>query len=120
MNSLKGKKILFIAARFFGYEEEIRGKLKALGVEVHYYDQRPSNSFLVKGLIRINKYFLANTIRRYYSALIKKQNRFNMTTFYLSVRRQLPKAFFLRLSSRNLRRALSFICGILLKIKAVA
>lgn len=72
MNSLKGKKILLIAARFFGYEEEIRGKLKALGVEVHYHDQRPSNSFLVKGLIRINKYFLANTIRRYYSALIKK------------------------------------------------
>jgi hypothetical protein len=72
MNSLNGKKVLLIAARFFGYEEEIRAKLKMLGVDVHYFDQRPSNSFLVKGLIRINKHFLANTIRKYYGRLIEK------------------------------------------------
>ena len=70
MNSLKDKKVLLIAARFFGYEE-IRKKLIQLGTTVDYFDQRPSNSFIAKGLIRLNKYFLAQTIRRYYAGLIK-------------------------------------------------
>ena len=72
MNTLKKKKVLLIAARFFGYEEEIRSKLLELGAEVDYYDQRPSNSFLVKGLIRINKHFLLRTIKKYYLGLIEK------------------------------------------------
>lgn len=69
MKTLANKKILFIAARFFGYETEIKLKLEELGAYVDFYDQRPSNSFFVKSLIRINKRFLSRTIGSYYEAI---------------------------------------------------
>ena len=72
MVSLKDKKILLICARFFGYEHEIQLKLKELGASVDFFDQRPSNSFLAKALIRINNKFLTKTINRYYSKIIKQ------------------------------------------------
>jgi hypothetical protein len=66
---LEGKRILFIAARFFGYEDEISGRLRYWGAEVDYYDQRPSNSFLTKALIRINNKILSRRIERYYAQI---------------------------------------------------
>ena len=72
MVSLKDKKILLICARFFGYEHEIQMRLKELGASVDFFDQRPSNSFLAKVLIRLNNKFLTNTINRYYSQIIKQ------------------------------------------------
>lgn len=71
MDSLKGKKILFISAKFFGYESEITNKLLSLGATVDWYDQRPSNSFLTKVLIRLNNRFLARGIRNYYHNIIE-------------------------------------------------
>jgi len=71
MDSLRGKKILFISAKFFDYESEIRHKLLSLGAIVDWYDQRPSNSFIAKVLIRLNNKFLARIIRSYYLGLIE-------------------------------------------------
>lgn len=70
MESLKSKKILLICAKLFGYELEIQARLKELGAEVIWYDQRPSNSFLVKGLIRIDNRILHLKIRKYYERII--------------------------------------------------
>lgn len=61
---------MLFAPRFFGYEEEIRRKLLALGAFVDFHDQRPSNTFLTKALIRINKRFLAKKIDSYYAEII--------------------------------------------------
>ncbi|MEJ7645949.1 MAG: hypothetical protein WKF87_15245 [Chryseolinea sp.] len=72
MNSLDGKRVLLIAARFFGYEDEIRLKLVSLGASVDFFDQRPSNSFLTKALIRVNKKFLSRRIRTYYAQLLER------------------------------------------------
>ena len=51
----KNKYILFISIKTFDYERHILNKLIELGSKVTYFDERPSNSILIKGLIRINK-----------------------------------------------------------------
>lgn len=72
MNFLKGKRILLFAPQFFGYEVEIRNKLQELGSEVYLYDERPSNNFIVKVLIRINPVLLYKRIYKHYKTIIER------------------------------------------------
>ncbi len=71
INGFKGKRILFISARFFGYEEEIKKKLISFGSEVDFFDERPRNDVLTKTLIRINRNLLAKKNSEYYNKIIK-------------------------------------------------
>ena len=67
---LKGRKILFIGPKFFGYEIEITKTLISLGAKVDFYDERPKNSFLVRVFIRLNFKFLINDlIEKYYNLM---------------------------------------------------
>ena len=52
---IKNKRILYISVKTFNYEKEIKNKLISLGAEVDYFDERPSNSILAKGIIRVKK-----------------------------------------------------------------
>lgn len=67
---LKGKKVLFFSASFFGYHTEIKNKLIELGAEVDFYDERPKNTFWSKALIRLDKRLVKNQIENYYSNII--------------------------------------------------
>jgi len=67
MQSLLGKKILFISPKFFSYENEIASELKSQGAEVDFLPDRPFNSAVMKAITRYcrnliiplsNKYFL--------------------------------------------------------------
>lgn len=69
MIDLKDKRVLLIAPAFFGYEKAISLKLQEWGALVDYYDERPTNSFWDKGLIRINKNILAQKIDKYYNEI---------------------------------------------------
>lgn len=69
---LAGKKILFFAPKFFGYEVAIANKLEELGAQVMQFDERPKNNFLTKALIRIDRNIVKRTINKYYSNLLKK------------------------------------------------
>ena len=71
-NIYKGKKILLFAPSFFGYEKEIKSRLEFFGAEVDFFDERPSNSFIVKVLIRLNKKLIQKKINNYYSDIISK------------------------------------------------
>jgi hypothetical protein len=62
-----GKSILLVSPAFFGYEAAIKNKLIELGAEVTYVDDRPSNNFFAKGIIRVYKKLLDDTILKYYS-----------------------------------------------------
>lgn len=66
---LKDKKILFISASFFNYEKAIISKMKELGASVDFFDERPSNTALTKGLIRINPKFLEQKTNAYYQKI---------------------------------------------------
>jgi hypothetical protein len=61
----KGRRILLITPRFFGYETKIINHLKSLGSEVHFLDERPGNSFLIKGLLRLHS-VLSPPLARWY------------------------------------------------------
>ncbi len=77
---LKGRKILFIGPKFFGYEIEITKTLISLGAKVDFYDERPKNSFLVRVFIRLNFKFLINDlIEKYYNLMFDevKNNRYD-------------------------------------------
>jgi len=67
----KGRKFLLISASFFGYETLISDELRRLGAEVHYFDERPSNDFITKSLIRINYRLLKSRLRKYYQHIIE-------------------------------------------------
>lgn len=67
---LTGKKILFISATLFSISDNIRREMERLGAEVDYFDERPSNTAVMKALIRINRDLVGATIDRYYDGII--------------------------------------------------
>ena len=68
---LEGKKILFISATLFSISEDIRREMERLGAEVDYFDERPSNTSLMKALIRINRDLVGARINAYYDRIIE-------------------------------------------------
>lgn len=85
INNVFGKNILFIAPKFFGYEREINNKLIEMGAKVDYFDERPSNDFMTKSLIRINRRLLARKNNKYYEDIINK-TKDNKYDFILIIR----------------------------------
>lgn len=67
---LSGKRILFFAPKFFGYEVAIANKLQELGANVMQFDERPKNNFLTKALIRIDRNIIKRTITQYYKNIL--------------------------------------------------
>ncbi|SNR14904.1 lipopolysaccharide biosynthesis protein [Tenacibaculum jejuense] len=64
------KKILFFSVKLFSIENKIENKLSSLGAIVDYYDERPSNSILVKGLIRLKRDLYKRRIDNYYRKIL--------------------------------------------------
>lgn len=67
MNSIfRDKTVVFICVKSFNFEGFIRNRLSVLGAEVIYFDERPSNSWLTKALIRFKKNWQQKRIVGYY------------------------------------------------------
>lgn len=66
MIELQNKHILFVSPVFFGYERAISNALESKGAHVCFVDDRPSNNFWLKGIIRFKKKVLARSIDHYY------------------------------------------------------
>lgn len=69
--NLAGKRVLFIAPMFFGYEQLIKTDLEAKGAEVDYFNDRPDNGFWTKALIRVDRRLLARKTDAYYRSIIE-------------------------------------------------
>jgi hypothetical protein len=78
MIQLKNKKILFVSVSFFNYEKAIVSKLEELGAIVDFYDDRPSNSLINKGIVRLNKKLISSKINHYYKKILKEINQENL------------------------------------------
>lgn len=85
LQHLQGKKILFFSVQTFGLEKDIVHQLEKHGAEVTYFDERPSNSTLTKGLIRLKKNLLQKNIDKYYQDILEKIQ--NIQFDYLLVNR---------------------------------
>lgn len=70
MTPLQGKKILFFAPPFFGYDIAIKNKLEEFGAEVDLYDERPSATTFWKAVIRMNARLAQKRIDRYFDHII--------------------------------------------------
>ncbi|RKR10922.1 hypothetical protein C8C83_2616 [Flavobacterium sp. 90] len=68
--ALNNKNILFFSVQTFNLEKEIIKKLEFLGANVEYYDERPSNSNLTKGIIRLKRSLLQLKINKYYNKIL--------------------------------------------------
>lgn len=91
--NLNHKKILFISAHFFGYEKAIVSKLKSLGAEVDFFNERPSNSVLTKGIIRVNSTIYQRRINRYYQDILNQTSAKNYDFFLLIKGESIPFFF---------------------------
>lgn len=68
---LENKKILFFAPKFHNLHEKIIKELENQGGIVDYFDERPSNSFFMKVLIRLKlKEIINNKIQKYYDEIL--------------------------------------------------
>lgn len=74
-SSLYGKRVLFIAPVFFGYEKLIKEELERKGAIVDYFNDRPGNDFWTKALIRVNRFLLAHKTNSYYKGIIESTSK---------------------------------------------
>lgn len=94
MISLKDKKILFLSVSFFNYERAIAKRLTEIGAEVDFYDERPSNSNLSKGIIRFNKRFYQSQITKYYNTILN-EIQYKKYDYFLLIKGEAIPVFFL-------------------------
>lgn len=71
-NSLQGKKVLYVAPRFFGYEKEIEDELVRRGAEVDFVLDRPFDTPLMKAITKVRRDWIIGSADRYYSAELNK------------------------------------------------
>jgi hypothetical protein len=66
------KKVLFIAPKFFDYEQEIKRELERQGYEVDWFDDRPNSSPLIKALIRFKPELISSYSDAYFTRIFEK------------------------------------------------
>ncbi len=91
--SFKNKNILFISVKTFDYEKYIINKLIELGSNVTYFDERPSNSILIKGLIRINKNLIYSKITSYYNKILRNVENKKFDFLFIIKGESIPQFF---------------------------
>lgn len=96
---LTGKKILFLSVQTFNLENEIKSKLEQLGAIVTYYDERPANNNLIKGLLRLKKSLLQNKIVEYYSQILLETSDINFDYLFVNRGEIVPEFFLEKLKS---------------------
>lgn len=69
--SIHSKRIIVICPKYFEYERKIIEKLIEHGATVFYFDERPNNSIIGKGLIRLFPFLYKISITNYYRKKIK-------------------------------------------------
>lgn len=97
---LQGKKILLISIKFFNYENLIKKQLETMGAHVDLYDERPSNSFFSKAIIRIKKEMYSVKINQYFREIIEKIKD-NQYDYFLLIKGEATPKFFLDFLKNN-------------------
>ncbi|MGG5208552.1 hypothetical protein ACQWU4_06355 [Chryseobacterium sp. MIQD13] len=99
--NLKGKSILLISVKFFNYEVLIKHELEEMGASVALFDERPSNSFFSKAIIRIKKEMYSVKINQYFNEIIEKIKDKKYDYFLLIKGEATPKFFLDFLKENN-------------------
>lgn len=98
---IAGKNILFISVKLFNYENIIADKLRALGATVDYYDERPNNSIITKGIIRLKRDLYKQKIINYYKSILSAIQHRRYDYFFLIKGEVIPPFFIEQLKESN-------------------
>ena len=66
---MRSKRVLYIGTPIFNYHLRISSEFESLGYSVDFYNDRPSENSLVKGMIKINKNIINVLIRKYFDKI---------------------------------------------------
>jgi len=67
---MQKKRMLYIGTPIFNYHQQIIGEFEDQGYSVDYYDDRPSESSFIKGIIKIKKSMVGFLIQRYFDRIM--------------------------------------------------
>lgn len=93
LEHLIGKKVLFLCVQTFDLEKGIVQQLEKHGAQVTYFDERPKNNNLTKGLIRLKRDFLEKQIQKYYNSILKKIQNDNFDYLLINRGEVVPSSF---------------------------
>lgn len=99
--NITGKKILFLSAHFFNYENAIVKQLMELGATVDFYNERPSDSIWTKGIIRVKSTWYQNKINKYYRKILQQTEGKNYDYFLLIKGESVPFFFLEEFAKKN-------------------
>jgi hypothetical protein len=92
-DQLKNKKILFLCPLFFNYHKKLIRAMESMGAHVDYFDERPSNTFLSKALLRINRNFVTVQINKHYEEITSKIKDKKYDYVFICQAEATPKSF---------------------------
>ncbi|HZK54075.1 MAG TPA: hypothetical protein VFC84_07780 [Desulfosporosinus sp.] len=72
---MQNKHVLYIGTPIFNYHEQIIAELEAQGYSVDYYNDRPSESSWVKGMIKIKPSLMSSLIQSYFDKIMAETQR---------------------------------------------
>ena len=98
------ERILFIVPNFMGYDCAIKKALEKRGYIVDKYDDRPSNSFYAKAIIRVYKKMYYIYINNYYNE-IKEKIKNNKYDIFLAVAIEAIPIWFIKKIRENNKNA---------------
>ena len=77
--SIKGKRILFLAPSFFGYENKIKDKMEQMGAIVDFYDERSVTKAFDRALLKIVPSVFNKKTSMYYNDILEacKNNEYS-------------------------------------------
>lgn len=90
---LKEKNILFISASFFNYEKAVISRMQEMGATVDFFDERPSNSGLTKGIIRVYPKLIQKKIDDWYDSILRHTDNKKYDYFLLIKGESIPFSF---------------------------
>ena len=100
-SSLKNKKILFFSIQTFNLQIHIKNKLEEFGAEVFYFDERPTNNNLVKGILRVNRKLLIKSTNKYYNNILKSIYDINFDYLFVIRGEVIPPFFLEKIRIKN-------------------
>lgn len=66
------KRVLYIGTPIFNYHTQIIAEFEEQGYSVEYYNDRPSESQLIKGIIKIKKSIMGVLIQKYFNKIMSE------------------------------------------------
>ena len=95
------KNVLFIAPIFFGYYKDIISELNKQGYEVFFFDDRPSDGFLTKALIRLNKKSQKVKINRYVKKILTEVNNKKLDLVFIILGQSFSREHILKIKEAH-------------------